>query len=96
VLRVHPLPGEEEAHEVCRADRLDFGTETVEGVTVDTGEQPAVTPLQRGRSPGNDRSKASPQDHALALERCQRDVGVRLRHVEHGCEVARGGRAYNP
>ena len=47
LIRLDPLPGEQEPHEVRRTHRLDLGPEPVQGIAVDPGQQPAVAPLER-------------------------------------------------
>ena len=91
LVRIDPLPGEQEAHEVSRADRLDLGPEPVEGVAVDAREQPAVAPLEGGRSAVAGAELAA-EDHALALERRQRDVGIGLADIERCGQLTRRGR----
>ena len=41
----HPLPGEQEAQEVARRDRLDLGAQPLQRVAVDARQQAALAPL---------------------------------------------------
>ena len=41
----HPLPGEQEAQEVARRDRLDLGAQPLQRIAVDARQQPALAPL---------------------------------------------------
>jgi hypothetical protein len=67
VLRIEPLPGEQEAHEISRTHRLDLGAETIERVAVDPGQEPTITPLERSGTVGR-RCKLAPEHHSLALQ----------------------------
>ena len=58
------LPGEEEAHEVGGADRLDLGAQPVQRVAMDSREQPPVAPFERrSHAPVN----CAAQDDAFAI-----------------------------
>src|SRR3984893_17217618 len=47
---VNSLPAKEEAQEVARGDRLDFGAQALDRVAVNPGEQPTLAPFVLGRS----------------------------------------------
>ena len=47
--RLDVLPGEQEAHEIGRADRLDLGAQPVERVAMDARQQAAVAPFEPAR-----------------------------------------------
>ena len=78
---IDPLPCEQKPHEVGRTRRLDLGAQFVQSVPVDPGEQATVAPFERGR-PAVPGTELPPEDHALALQRGQRDIGVGLVDVE--------------
>ena len=44
-IRRDALPGEQEAQEVARGDRLDLGAQALDRVAVDAREQPALAPF---------------------------------------------------
>src|SRR6266849_2868377 len=46
----HMLPGEEEAREVGRADRLDLRTQAIQRVAMDPSEQSPIAPLELRRT----------------------------------------------
>ena len=46
-IRRDALPAQEETQEVARGDRLDLGAQSLDGVAVDPGEQPALAPFVR-------------------------------------------------
>jgi hypothetical protein len=50
------LPAKQEAHEILRADGLDFLPQPLHGVTMDARQQCAVAPLLRRRS-GRERTR---------------------------------------
>ena len=52
MLRIEALPGEQEAHEISRTDRLDLGAEPIQRVAMNPGQEPAITPLERSGTIG--------------------------------------------
>ena len=48
-VRRHPLPGEQEAQEVARRDRLDLRAQPLDGVAMNARQQPALAPFFRRR-----------------------------------------------
>ena len=59
--RRDPLPIEEKPQEIPRQHRFDLGAETFDRVTMHTGEQPAIAPLELARA----RGESSPEHDAL-------------------------------
>ena len=87
-VRRDPLPADEEAQEVARGDRLDLGAQTLDGVVVDPGEQPALAPfLGRCR-----RREAPAQREAFGLERRERGRDLLRPEPERRRERALGHR----
>src|SRR5204863_297741 len=75
--RLDVLPGEEEAHEIGRAHRLDLAAEPVEGAPMDARQEAAVAPLDRV---GGQRSGEAPaKDAAFGFDAAERRV-----HGGHG------------
>ena len=70
MLRVgrHTLPGEQEAQEVARGDRLDLGAQALDRVVMDAREQPPVAPFV-GVAAGRE---AAAQGEAFDLQRDER------------------------
>src|SRR5258706_5862919 len=73
------LPVEEETQELGRADRLDLGSQLVERVAMDAGEQPPVAPLQRHGAG----SEPAAQDATLRFEREQHHVFGFCHRAQH-------------
>jgi hypothetical protein len=43
------LPLKEKSHEICSGDWLNFFAQVADGTAVDSGKQPAMTPLLSGK-----------------------------------------------
>ena len=75
------LPGEQEAQEVARRDRIDLRAQAADGVMMDARQQPPVAPLLVVDA----RQEAAAQDRALAFEGDQRrGRGFRLEPERRG------------
>ena len=75
-----PLPVEQEAQEVARGDRLDFGAQPVQRIAVNAGEEPALAPFFGVRTFDiRAGCEAAAQREAFLLQRRQRtgDAGRR-------------------
>ena len=73
-IRGHPLPAEQEAQEIARRHRLDLRPQTLDGVSVDARQQPALAPFFGIRY----RGEAATHGEALGFERNQRGGDVTL------------------
>ena len=93
VLGIHPLPGEQEPHEIRWAHRLDLRAEAVERVAVDPRQQPPLAPLQLDRGVAVARTEAAAEHHSLRLQRDERRLDLDLRHTQARRERGRGGGA---
>ena len=82
VIRRHALPGQQEAQEVARRDRLDLGAQALDRVVMNARQQPALAPFVRG---GAGR-EAPAHGEAFGFERRQRGGDRRRREAEGRCK----------
>ncbi len=88
IAKVDVLPFEEEAHEIRRRDRFNFGAEPVDRVAMDAREQRAIAPLQMevgGRRPEAG-AKPAAQDDPLVFKGEQGGIGLGNPDVQRACE----------
>ncbi len=75
---MHPVPDEQEPHEVGRARRLDLRPQPVQGVAVDPGEERSLAPLL-GLDPG---AEPAAEHEPLRLQCHQRQLDLAARDRE--------------
>jgi hypothetical protein len=68
------LPVELKAHEIGRADRLNFRPQPIERIAMNTRQQAPIAPFERGSR----RREPAAQYNALRLERRQGRVDERV------------------
>ena len=89
MLRIDPLPGEQEALEVRDGDRLNLRAETVDREPMNAREQPPLAPFQVGRS----RMKLAAQNESFTFQGKQGGLDFWLGQMVELRESSRGGRA---
>jgi len=72
MLRIYPLPPEQEAHKIGGADRFDLGPEAIQGIAVNPRQQPSVAPLEN-RGSG---SEPAAEYDSLSFQRGEREVRI--------------------
>ena len=81
------LPGEEEAREVGRADRLDLRAQAIQCVAMDPSQQSPIAPLELRRT-----GERSAQHGPLGFKSDHRGIGFGLGNRQGLRELARGSR----
>src|SRR5690606_29699782 len=89
LLGIHALPAEQEAHVLREGDRPDLRAQPIQRVAMDTGEQPAIAPLEHVAL----RRAAAVQYTPLRLERELRAFDDAFVEGEQRCQCRYRDRA---